>query len=63
MAKYANWMDYLNKVVCLNTEYSAMINTFNKVEDFFPDQPYMISIRAQNHAWYRMKIELLASVL
>ncbi len=44
MAKRTEWMKNLNELDSSNVEFCEILTSSYKLEDFFPDQPFLIKI-------------------
>lgn len=44
MSKRNEWMKSLNEIDSSNVEFCETLTSSYKLEDFFPDQPYMVRI-------------------
>ena len=44
MAKRSDWLKQLNYIDTCNVEYCEMLTSSYKLEDFFANEPYLVSI-------------------
>lgn len=44
MAKRAHWLKQLNEIDSLNAEWCELLTSSHKLEEFFPNEPFLVSI-------------------